>query len=171
MKKILALGFPLVALFSASVAYAQQAFVQLADTSQSPMLSQVYQSGDLAGWVNAIFRVSLSVGAILAVLRIMYAGYLYMSSEAFGQKTHAREVIGDAVLGLLLLLSIYLILYQINPDIVSLRFLDRIKPINSGGSMQSASQQTQSPAETPQGPGIYTGTPGLGGNDQFGLPL
>jgi len=107
--------------------FAAAGFVQLADTSQSPMLTQVYQSGDLAAYVNTIFRVALSVGAILAVLRLAYAGYIYMTSEAFHRKNDAKEIIGNAILGLLLLLSIWLILYQINPDLLNLDVLRSIK--------------------------------------------
>lgn len=101
-------------------------FVQLADTSQSPLLNQAYQTNGLANFINALFKIAISVGAILAVLQLTYAGFLYMSSEAFGEKSHAKEVIGNAVLGLVLLLSVYLILYQINPDLVSLKFLETI---------------------------------------------
>ena len=107
--------------------FAASGFVQLADTSQSPMLTQIYQSGDLAAYVNAAFRIALSLGAILAVLRLAYAGYIYMTSEAFHTKNTAKEIIGNAILGLLLLLSIWLILYQINPDLLNLDVLRSIK--------------------------------------------
>ena len=106
-------------------------FVPLTDTSQSPMLSGVYNSGDLAGYVNALFTTALSVGAILAVLRIAYAGYEYMTTDAWGSKQHAKEVLGDVVLGLLLLLSIYLILNQINPNLLK---LDILRNVTQSGS-------------------------------------
>jgi hypothetical protein len=126
-------------LFAAGAVHAQtsQGFVQLTDTSQSPMLNQAYRSGDLATYINSLFKIAISVGAILAVIRLAYAGYLYMTTEAWGEKSNAKEVIGDAMLGLLLLLSIYLILYQINPDIVSLKFLDKIKPVNNTPQSQN----------------------------------
>ena len=75
---------------------------------------------DLGTFINAAFKVTLSIGAVLAVLRIAYAGYQYMSSDAWGEKSHAKEIIGDVVIGLLLLLSVYLILNQINPQLTQL---------------------------------------------------
>jgi hypothetical protein len=46
-----------------------------------------------------------------------------MGSDIWSTKQHAKDVFRDAVVGLLLLLAIYLILYQINPDILSLSVL------------------------------------------------
>ncbi len=76
--------------------------------------------GDLGTFINAAFKITLSIGAILAVLRIAYAGFQYMSSDAWGEKSHAKEILGDVVIGLLLLLSVYLILNQINPQLTKL---------------------------------------------------
>ncbi len=78
-------------------------------------------ANDLGTFINSAFKIALSLGAILAVLRIAWAGYQYMSSDAWGEKSHAKEILGDVVIGLLLLLGTWLILYQINPDILNLR--------------------------------------------------
>lgn len=80
----------------------------------------------LADFVNALFKTAIIAGAILAVLQLGYAGFKYMASDLPGVKNDARERIGRATLGLLLLLSIWLILYQINPDILKLDFLDSV---------------------------------------------
>lgn len=76
---------------------------------------------DLTSFINGAFKMLISIGGILAVLRIAYAGYQYMSSDAWGEKSHAKEILGDVVIGLLLLLSVWLILYQINPQILELK--------------------------------------------------
>jgi len=125
---------PIVLAFAALAlplaAFAQSnGFVPLADTSQSPLISQAYNSGNLVDFVNTLFRMAISLGAILAVVRIAWAGYQYMTTDSFGSKSHAKEVLGDVALGLLLLLSIWLILYQINPDLLNLTFLKDITPI------------------------------------------
>jgi hypothetical protein len=90
-------------------------------------LSTALTSNSLPGFFNAAFSLALSAGAILAVLRLSYAGWLYMSSDAFGKKSHAKEVIQDAVLGLLLLIGIYIILYQINPNLLNLNILQTVQ--------------------------------------------
>jgi hypothetical protein len=84
-------------------------------------LAQMFCSTSLAGAINSAFQVSILVGAVLAMLRIGYSGYLYMgSADMWSTKQHAKEVFQDAIIGLLLLLAIYMILYQINPDILKL---------------------------------------------------
>lgn len=132
MKFVAKLG-ALYVLFFAAAAHAQT-FKPLADANQSPLFQSVYNSAnvDLGAFANAAFKAALSLGAILAVLRLAYAGYLYMTSEAWGEKSHARSIIGDAILGLLLLLSIYLILYQINPELTQLNVLKKIPAATSG---------------------------------------
>ena len=107
----------------------QGTFVPLADVKGS-RLEQIYSGTDLSAFVNNLFTFSLSVGAILAVLRLGWAGYLYMTTDSWGSKGHAKEVIGDVVLGLVLLLAIWLILHQINPDILKLNILDGISGLN-----------------------------------------
>jgi hypothetical protein len=78
-------------------------------------------ANDLGTFINSAFKMTLSIGAILAVLRIAWAGYQYMSSDAWGEKSHAKEILGDVTIGLLLLLSVWLILNQIDPTILQLK--------------------------------------------------
>lgn len=117
-----------------------QAFVPLVPPTQSSKLGDLYGSSDLSSFVNGLFKFALAIGAIGAVLRLAYAGYLYMgSADMWSSKSAAKEVIGDVTLGLLLLLSIWLILYQINPNILKLNALKNISPLQTGG--QGAPQQ------------------------------
>lgn len=122
--------FLTISLFDVHSVFAQtNGFVPLADIGGSAgggKLSQIYSSGSLSGYVNSLFTFALSLGAVLAVLRIAYGGYLYMGSDSWGNKSEARKVIGGAVIGLLLLLSIWLILNQINPHILDLNALSNV---------------------------------------------
>lgn len=103
-------------------------FVPLACTEGSSKLGQLYAAEGLGDYVNKLFLFSLTIGAIMAIVRLMWGGYLYMGSgDMWSSKSRAREVLGDAVLGLLLLLAIYLILFQINPDLLNLDVLKTIK--------------------------------------------
>jgi len=99
------------------------------------------QGGDLSGFVNSLFKFALTIGAIGAVLRLAYAGYMYMGSDMWSNKGAAKAIISDVALGLLLLLAIYLILFQINPDILSLKALKNITPVQTGA--QGACQNGQ----------------------------
>lgn len=67
--------------------------------------------------VNALFLLALVTGALLAVVKLVIAGATYMLSDVVTKKQSAIASIKGAVLGLLLILSTWLILTQINPDI------------------------------------------------------
>ena len=135
-----------------------QQFVPLADVSPSSKLSQLYstQGGDLSNFINSLFTFTLAAGAMAAVLRLAYAGYLYMGqADMWSHKGQAKTIIGDVTLGLLLLLGIYLILYQINPDIVKLNGIQQIQanPVQSvtgGGASDAPAATQQTSAFTPQ---------------------
>lgn len=86
----------------------------------------------LAGFFNAAFKTAIVIGAMLAVLRLGYAGFVYITSDLPGAKGSAKEIIGHAVTGLLLLLAIWLILNQINPQILNLEILQGARSSNSG---------------------------------------
>jgi hypothetical protein len=83
-------------------------------------------SCDIAATINQVFQFSISLGAVLAMLRIAYAGHLYMgSADMWSNKTKAKEVFTDAIVGLLLLLAIWLIIRQINPCILDLSVFEK----------------------------------------------
>lgn len=111
-------------------------FVPLAETPGGSKLGQLYTSGNFSDFINGLFKFAIAIGAIVAVLRLAYAGYLYMGqSDMWSHKGEAKKIIGEVTLGLLLLLGIYLILYQVNKDILTLDALRRIGPVQqSGGS-------------------------------------
>ncbi len=115
-----------IVLIGADVAHAQGSFVPLAPAPGGSKLGELYGSSNLTDFINKLFFASIAVGAILAVLRLAFAGYLYMTTDAWGQKGKAKEVIGDVVIGLLLLLSVWLILRQINPQLLNLDILKNI---------------------------------------------
>lgn len=118
--------------------YCTTSFVPLENFSGSRKLADAYNTPELGPFIQKLFVGAISLGAILAVLRLAYAGFVYMSSDLPGLKSNSKEIIWDTLLGLFLLLAIYLILYQINPDILSLNVTRNITPApdqqNSGYS-------------------------------------
>lgn len=83
-------------------------------------LSNALNNLDFANFVQIAFNTSITIGAVLAVARIGYGGFLYMGSDSWSTKTRAKEVLVDAVTGLVLLISVVLILQYINPNILKL---------------------------------------------------
>lgn len=104
-------------------------FVPLECFEGSRKLEGAYRTDDLGPFMNKVFMGAISLGAILAVFRLAWAGFTYMASDLPGVKSSAKDIIGDTMLGLFLLLGIWVILYQINPDILKLKI--NITPTNS----------------------------------------
>ncbi|MDO8481891.1 MAG: hypothetical protein Q7S75_02310 [bacterium] len=100
------------------------AFVPLADVTQSGKLSTLYNSDqNLSNYINSMFKIAISAGAIIAVIRLGVAGYKYMGGDIWHKKEEAKEDIREIFFGLLLLLSIWIILHQINPNILNLNIV------------------------------------------------
>lgn len=71
-------------------------------------------------YIAAIYRWSIPVGAVLAVIMIMIGGILWLTSAGAERLSTAKTWITNAVIGLLLLVCSYVILNIINPDLVNL---------------------------------------------------
>ena len=102
-------------------------FVPLADYGTSIKAGDIFSSQNLGEFMNKLFVGAISLGAILAVLRLAWAGFVYMGTDMWGKKEQAKEIIQDVLLGLFLLLAMVLILRQINPEILNLDAARTIK--------------------------------------------
>ncbi len=69
-------------------------------------------------YIKGIFMLIIAVAGGLAVVRIIFGGIQYMSTDAFEGKSEAKTVIQNALWGLLLTISAWLILFTINPDLI-----------------------------------------------------
>lgn len=112
-------AFCLVFFPSIAVATSHAPYVPLANI---PGLTADHTS--LGDYLNLLFRVLITAGALLAVIKIALAGVQYMTAESsFGSTQKAKETIWNALLGLLLILSVVVILQVINPNILNLNIL------------------------------------------------
>ena len=68
-----------------------------------------------------LFDLLIGVSALLAIVMIVVGGITYMTSDVFSQKSHGKETITNALWGLLLVISAYMILYTVNPDLLKFR--------------------------------------------------
>lgn len=98
--------------------YAQ--FVPIANVEGSRFLSDVYESMNFGSYLNAAFQLAIVAGGMLAVLRLVYGGFVYMTTDASSRKEDAKKIIFNAVLGLLILLGIVIVLEYINPNLLNL---------------------------------------------------
>lgn len=73
----------------------------------------------LAEYIIAIYRWVIGIAAVLAVLALTWSGVQWMTSGGdSGKIQEARKVMINAIIGLLLALGSYTMLFAINPDLV-----------------------------------------------------
>ena len=135
-------------------------FVPLEKFEGSAKLSNAYASEGLSDFLNKLFLGAVSLGAILAVLRLAWAGFQYMGNDLWSSKQHAKEVMQETLLGLFILLGISLILNQINPDILKLNVgiskLPPAPPAVDAGTAAGLKMQQQYVDDTTTSPTDYT---------------
>lgn len=73
-------------------------------------------------YLNGAYKTAIGVAGMLAVVMIIWWGFQYVITASEGGKTDSREGITNAIIGLLLTLGSWLIVYTINPKLVQLDF-------------------------------------------------
>ena len=69
-------------------------------------------------YIKGLFQLIIAIAGALAVVKIIFGGIQYMSTDAFTGKNEAKTTIENAIWGLILAISAWLILYTINPKLV-----------------------------------------------------
>ncbi len=87
----------------------------------------------IAEYIEAIYNYGLGIVGILAALVLMGGGVLWLISGGDVSKiTQAKEMIIGSIVGMMIMASSYIILYQINPE------LTRLKNVELGGFAREA---------------------------------
>jgi len=74
---------------------------------------------DLSSYVKMAYAFSISIAALLAVIKIIIAGVKWMMTDKIGSISEAKSDIQSALLGLLIIVCAVLIINIINPKILS----------------------------------------------------
>ncbi|KKU77357.1 MAG: hypothetical protein A2214_00805 [Candidatus Harrisonbacteria bacterium RIFOXYA1_FULL_48_8] len=115
MKKLIFIIFVLLLLASASVTLAQT-------TLTVPIPGGPSQIANPAQYIRTVYQFSLGFGGLAAMGIIVFAAIKrIVSAGNVAQVGDANDMIKQAVIGLVLLFSAFLILYTINPNLVSLK--------------------------------------------------
>src|SRR3989344_5536686 len=120
-----AIALFLVASSVPSVMYAQQN-TQTSYVPLAPITTSSGQPVTPSRYITDLFRIGIGVASGLAVLAIAYGGIRYMLSDVVTNKSNAIQLMKNALLGLGLALSAYLILYTISPNLTSLSLLQTL---------------------------------------------
>jgi len=111
--------------------------------------SSLQKVSGLTQYAQYVFRLVVGMAGLIAVVVLIIGGLEYVSSGISGNeaaRTSAHKRIWDAIMGLVLALSAFLILETINPELVTFKFkIERIK-----------STSTATTPSTPAGPASPT---------------
>ena len=100
----------------------------------------VTNNEDVGSYLNALFLLSISIAALLAVIKLVIAGAKYMLSDVVSNKQSAVADIKGALFGLLIIAAAILILTTINP---------RIAEFEIDFSYEIAGQENEPPEREP----------------------
>lgn len=91
--------------------------------SQAVVNNNVIEANYLGDYIAAIYTYLLGIATTIAIVVIMIAGLRWsLGGMSSGQVAKAKEMIKNAIVGLVLLLSTYLILFTVNPNLLRLTF-------------------------------------------------
>ncbi len=76
------------------------------------------QGADFFTYISGIVNLLIAIAAILSVIFIAIGGVKYVTTDSISGKESGKETITNALLGLLLALASWLILYTINPQLL-----------------------------------------------------
>lgn len=96
-------------------------YVPLANLPNMPNINPE-DASSLGVYIGYLIPLFIGICAILAVVMIVIGGLQYMTNELVSAKNAGKEKIKNAITGLLLALAAWLILYTINPNILSVDF-------------------------------------------------
>lgn len=130
---LVVLSFLSISLITAPETQAQapQAGLQYQLLEKIPGTENVSGS-DLPGYVSALYKIALIVVTLSAVLMLSIGGFMYLTSAGnTASMGNAKGIIYDSLIGLVIALAAWLILYIINPDLVkiSLKVLPPVTPL------------------------------------------
>lgn len=86
---------------------------------------------DMKTYIEALYKLALVIVTLSAVLMLSIGGFMYLTSAGnTAQMASAKGVIFDSLIGLIIALAAWLLLYVINPDFINinLRSFSPIKP-------------------------------------------
>ncbi|MFA5777644.1 MAG: pilin [Parcubacteria group bacterium] len=121
-------------------------------TALEPIPGTANTGADLKLYIEAIYKFAIWTVGIAAVLMLTIGGFMYMVSAGNTSKMDtAKKIVTDAILGLIIALGAYLILYVINPDLVKITI-----------TMKSLGTTTTTPGVSTGSGTSETGTGGTG---------
>ncbi|MES2931508.1 MAG: pilin [Patescibacteria group bacterium] len=114
--------------------------VEFIPLTNVPFLTETGNAFSLETFLNGLYRISIGVAAVVAVLQIMRAGIMYMGGDSVTEKKEAKNLIALSIGGLILVLSPVVVFSVINPEILTLKIgnIEKLKGTSSPVSAEVA---------------------------------
>lgn len=74
----------------------------------------------LAQYISGAYRYAIGIVLVTAIVMVVWGGFRYLVGSGFENVTRGKEIIRDAIAGMLLVIAAYLILQTINPATLNL---------------------------------------------------
>lgn len=109
----------------------------------------------LVEYINGVYRYLVGIVLVVAVVMVVYGGFRYLVGASYGEINRGKEIIRDAIVGMLIVLGAYVILQTVNPATTSFSVLSLsgISPeyiTAEPGGIEEGVQSTGSGSRQPQ---------------------
>ncbi|MEY2664401.1 MAG: hypothetical protein RIT04_209 [Candidatus Parcubacteria bacterium] len=107
---------------------------------------ETIQKIEISQYINYMFRLMIALAIFLAIFMFTYGAFEYMTSEAVGSKSDAKQRMWNSVLGVVAALASYLILYTIDPRLVQINAavpainVKNLEPVDLGSSINNINE-------------------------------
>jgi hypothetical protein len=112
-----------------------------------PGITNLGTSTSLPSYINAVYILVISIGALIGVVKIAIAGVKYSMSDIITDKGEAKKDIMGVLLGLAILLIPFIVLNTIYPGLTNLNVLSGVKKVDllspSNGTSPTTAVNTQ----------------------------
>ncbi len=111
---------------------------------------------DFGNYIAVLYRYVIGLAGTAAVVMIVYGGFLYLLGSATSDVGKGKQIIQDAIIGLLLVLGSYTILATVNPNTLSLKVpeLKVIEPRALPANLPPPPPPTTNVCSSPQDPSV-----------------
>ncbi len=113
-------------------------------------------------YISGAYRFAVGIVLIAAIIMVVWGGFRYLIGSGFEDVSRGKEIIRDAIAGMLIVVAGYSILYTINPDLVTFKSLQLsfVQPIDLDVELGSTDEVTADDADDPVSGFDGTGTSG-----------
>jgi len=74
----------------------------------------------LGGFFQYAFNLLIGLAAVLAVFMVVWGGFEYATSDAWSEKNEGKKKLWNAIIGLLMVLTAFIVLKAVNPSLVAI---------------------------------------------------